>query len=336
MKKHYDAIIIGKGPAGISASLYLVRAKKDVLVIGKDFGSLEKAHSIDNYYGLEKPLSGIELAKQGVEQAKKLGVTVLTAEVTATEMLYPPHPKTNANFTVKVAKRTSENEASTEEIEFTSSLILIATGKERTGLKIPGFEEYKGHGISFCATCDGFFYKGKTLAVIGNGAFAANELNYLYNLTKDITLYTNGKQLEEGVKEMLPPDVPVNTDNIHSINGTAPASEGGIVCSIATAPDAKNGVEFACRNRPVQGIFIALGTAGAASFAAHLGLQTGEGPNSSSLVVKHDFKTNIPGIYAAGDSTGGFLQVSKAVSDGAIAGSAMVRELNKIKAQKKN
>jgi len=319
MNTIYDVIIIGKGPAGISASLYLARAKKKVLVIGKDFGSLEKTHLIENYYGLERPLSGIELAKRGVEQAEHLGVTVLSAEVTSIEGIYPPNKETGENFKV------------TATTEFTSKTLLIATGKERTGLRVPGFEEYKGRGISFCATCDGFFYKGKTLAVIGNGAFAASELNYLYNLTKDITLYTNGKELEKGVKEMLPPDVPVITDTIHAINGTAPAEDGGIVSGISTAPDAKNGVETACKFRPAQGIFVALGTAGATSFAAHLGLQTGTGSETGSLVVNNDFSTTLDGIYAAGDAIGGFLQIAKAVNDGAQAGSSIVKKLNKTK-----
>jgi len=317
MNTKYDVIIIGKGPAGISASLYLARAKKSVLIIGKDFGALAKAHLIENYYGFEQPIAGIDLAKQGVQQAENLGVTVLTDEVTSVEGLYPPNKETGENFKV------------TATTEFTAEAVIIATGKERTGLHVPGFEEYKGHGISFCATCDGFFYKGKTLAVIGNGAFAASELNYLYNLTKDITLYTNGTELEPGVKELLPPDVPVITENIHSINGTATADNAGIVSGLCTAPNAKNGVETACKFRPAQGIFIALGTAGAASFAAHLGLETGKGSNSSSLVVTEDFLTNIPGIYSAGDATGGFLQIAKAVNDGAQAGSAIVKALNK-------
>lgn len=328
MDTQYDVIIIGKGPAGISASLYLARAKKTVLVIGKDFGSLEKAHLIDNYYGLEQPISGIDLINRGIQQAERLGITVLTSEVTAVEALYPPNKETGENFKI-TATSIAQDDTDSDITEFSAKAVLIATGKERTGLRIPGFEEYKGHGISFCATCDGFFYKGKTLAVIGNGAFAAGELNYLYNLTKDITLYTNGKELEPGVKELLPADVPVITDIIHKIRGTDLAENNGVVSGLEIAPKAKDGVETACKFRTAQGIFVALGTAGAASFAAHLGLKTGEGPNNSSLVVDENFSTNIPGIYAAGDATGGLLQVAKAVSDGAIVAGAINKALNK-------
>ncbi|HZK20091.1 MAG TPA: NAD(P)/FAD-dependent oxidoreductase [Treponemataceae bacterium] len=326
--KKADVIIIGKGPAGISAAIYLARAKKSVIVIGKDFGSLEKAHSIDNYYGLEKSLTGLELAERGVSQAERLGVSIHTAEVTVIEPLYPSSSDTKEQFKVIAAEPGQNETTSTKTLEFTGQSLLIATGKERTGLRIPGFEDYKGKGISFCAACDGFFYKGKQLAVIGNGTFAATELNYLYNVTKDIRLFTNGKDLEEGVKELLPAEVPVIKDTITSIRGSSPSGDGGVVSGICTAPKNKNGDESTCKLYQVQGIFVALGTAGAASFAAHLGLQTREGTDSGSLLVNDDFSTAIPGIYSAGDATGGFLQIAKAVSDGAHAATSLIKYLN--------
>ncbi len=313
MKNRYDVIIIGKGPAGISASLYLARAKVKVLVLGKDFGALEKAHLIENYYGLEKPISGLDLALRGVEQARGLGVQVETAEVTGVSFSAEQDQMEQDSLLKPLRFEVSTG---TEDTYYASS-ILIAVGRQRKGLKVPGFDEYRGHGISFCAVCDGFFYKGKTIAVVGNGAFAAAEVSHLSHIASEVILFTDGKELEEEAKNLLPNDLTIVTNPIKAILGTSSAQEGGSVSSIQVDDN-----EFA-----VQGIFIAIGTAGSSDFAATLGLPLGEGSEADVLVTLDSGATVISGIYSAGDSTGGYMQVAKAVSDGAHAAKAIISEL---------
>ena len=161
-----DAIIIGKGPAGVSAAVYLKRAGLDVLIIGKDLGALEKSHKIENYYGFENPISGRELLENGVKQAQNLGIEIITDEVIDLAK--------EKDFIVKTTTQTYESKA-----------VLLATGKSRIKVDINGFDEFKGKGISFCVVCDGFFYRNKKVALIGNGDYAAAELHELQNITKD-------------------------------------------------------------------------------------------------------------------------------------------------------
>ena len=296
----HDAIIIGKGPAGISAAIYLARAGYRVLVIGKGIGALERAEKIENYYGFPESLSGQELALRGIAQAERLGVEVRSEEAVSVLM--------EDGFLVRTAP--SSGTSLLSETGYGAPVVLLATGKSRTTLNVPGFEEFRGKGISFCATCDGFFYRGKKLAVIGSGGYAASELSELLHFTSDITLFTDGKPLATG---SLPAGVAVVTERITGFTGTDRLS------GITTAGG---------ESCPVDGAFVAVGTAGAADFAAKMGLET----RDSDIVVDGDFRTNVPGIFAAGDCVGGYLQVAKAVSDGALAArsiSSFLKELGK-------
>lgn len=279
----YDSIIIGKGPAGISAAVYLVRGGMRTLVIGKSRGSLEKAEKIENYYGFHEPVTGAELVDRGLAQAERLGVEIVTEEAVSIGM--------EENFVVKTVGG-----------EYRARSVMLATGKSRFSLKVPGFEELRGRGISFCATCDAFFYRKKKLAVLGTGDYAASELRELLAVTSDITLFTNGEPLSSAA---FPANIPVVTAKIARFDGTERIS------GITTA----DGVAH-----PADGVFVALGTAGAADFAAKVGVEV----KGADIVVDGSFMTNIPGLFAAGDCTGGFLQIAKAVSDGAISAKSMM------------
>lgn len=271
----YDTTIIGKGPAGISAAVYLVRSGHSVLVLGKDAGALERAESIENYYGFPENVSGAELASRGIAQAERLGVDLRSEEVL--------HLNMDDLWTVKTIGG-----------EYSTKTILIATGKGRTRINVPGFEEFRGKGISFCVTCDGFFYRGKKLALLGAGSYAANEYSELCAFTETITLFTNG----EDVSGSFPENVSIVPDKITAFTGDDRVS------GITTADGTEHSVE---------GVFVALGTAGATSFAATVGVEL----SATNIVIDSTHMTNIPGVFAAGDCTGGFLQIAKAVSDGA-------------------
>ena len=286
----YDALIIGKGPAGISAAIYLTRAGYVALACGKDGGALERAEKIENYYGFPQAVSGPELVSFGIKQAERVGVAVRTCEIVGISV--------EDSFVVK-----------STEGELRARTILIATGKSRAALAVPGFEDFRGKGISFCATCDGFFYRKKRLAVIGSGDYAASELEELLPFTNSITLFTNGAAV---TSQRFPEEIARVTSPVVRFVGTDRLS------AIVTA----DGVEHA-----LDGAFVAIGTAGAADFAAKVGIAA----EGDDIVVDRDFMTNIPGLFAAGDCIGGFYQVAKAVSDGALAAKAMIAFLKKAK-----
>lgn len=190
----YDAIIIGGGPAGATAAIYLQRFKKDVLLIMKDEGALGKTKHIDNYYGFIDTIEGPELLEKGIKQAKRLGVKVVDDEVISIDN-FP-------NFKVKTING-----------EYTSKSLMMATGKNQVRLKAKNFNNFIGKGISYCAICDGFIYRNKKIGLVGNKEFMKEELEILKNFSEDITIFTNGMKL--GVEI----DKPVVTETIQEING---------------------------------------------------------------------------------------------------------------------
>ena len=156
----YDVIIIGSGPAGISAALYTQRGGLKTLIISKGSSSLEKAHKIQNYYGLVEEISGKELYKIGIEQAKRIGVEIIEDEVVQIS--------NEKNFKV-----------TTINAEYDATNVILATGINRKESTIKGIKEYEGKGISYCAVCDAFFFRGKDVAVIGDGNYAVHEAEIL-------------------------------------------------------------------------------------------------------------------------------------------------------------
>jgi len=172
-----DVVIIGAGPAGISAALYAKRANKNVLVIYNGESNLEKAEKIDNYYGFENGITGKELYDAGIRQAKNLGVEVKEEEVLNLEL-------TLDGFAVKTVDNVYE-----------AKTCIIATGNKKLRPNIDGILEFEGKGVSYCAICDGFFYRKKNVVVIGNGKFAVSEARDLENIVADVKILTDGKPM---------------------------------------------------------------------------------------------------------------------------------------------
>lgn len=190
----FDAIVVGGGPAGATAAIYLQRFKKHVLLIMKDQGALGKAQHIDNYYGIVDTISGPDLLKNGLDQARRLGVEIIEEEVLSIDN-YP-------HFSVKTTKG-----------EYKSKTLLLATGKHQIYLKAKHFQEFIGKGISYCAICDGFIYRDKKIGLVGNGPFMEEELEILKNFSQDITIFTNGLTLEVEV------DKPVVKEPLEALHG---------------------------------------------------------------------------------------------------------------------
>ncbi len=282
----YDVIIIGAGPAGVSAGLYAKRANKNVLILYYGTSNLEKATDIDNYYGFEKGISGKELYNNGIKQAENLKIDVRKEEVLNIE-------KINNDFIIK----TTEN-------EYNSKTVIIATGNKKLRPNIKGISEFEGKGISYCAICDGFFYRNKNVAVIGNGKFALNEASDLKQIVNNITILTDGLEMKEKT------DFNVNNKKIKEIHG-----ENKVTF-----------VEFEDSSKlEIDGIFIALGEAGGSSFAKKMGVMT----VGDNIKINEKMETNIPGLYSCGNATGGLLQVCKAVYEGAVAGLSAINFINR-------
>lgn len=282
-----NIVIIGSGPAGVSAALYAARAGVETTVLTKGPGALDRAELIQNYYGFAEPISGAELERRGIEGAKALGVQFVTTE--AVGLTY-------------MDKLTVETLAG----DFPADAVILATGASRAAPHIPGLAGLEGHGVSYCATCDAFFYRGKDVAVLGSGEYALHEVQALLPVVKSVTLLTNGSPLTAS----FPPEVTVCPEKVNAILG-----EGRV-----------SGVELSGgKTVALSGVFVALGVAGSTALARKLGAEV----NGNRILVDEHMQTTLPGLYAAGDCTGGLLQVAKAVYEGALAGTEAAKALRK-------
>ncbi len=295
----FDLIVIGAGPAGISAGIYARRAGFNVLIVHNGALALEKAHRIDNYYGFPDGISGTELYANGIKQAQNLGITVVQAEVT--------HVEINSDLTF-CAKTTGG--------EYSAKSLVLATGNKKLRPSIRNLTELEGKGVSYCAVCDAFFYRKKNVCVVGNGEFALSEARVLQNVASSVTILTNGENsetLKSSLKSKSSSPIAIDERKIEEVNAD---STTGKVSGLTF----KDGTTL-----KTDGIFIALGEAGAADFAKKIGILL-EGEN-----IKTDSKmrTNVPGIFACGNATGGLLQVNKAAYEGALAGLSAVEFLKK-------
>lgn len=282
-----NIVIIGSGPAGVSAALYAARAGVETTVLTKGPGALDRAELIQNYYGFAEPISGAELERRGIEGAKALGVQFVTTE--AVGLTY-------------MDKLTVETLAG----DFPADAVILATGASRAAPHIPGLAGLEGHGISYCATCDAFFYRGKDVAVLGSGEYALHEVQALLPVVKSVTLLTNGSPLTAS----FPPEVTVCPEKVNAILGEERVS----------------GVELSGgKTVALSGVFVALGVAGQRGAARKLGAEV----DGNRILVDEHMQTTLPGLYAAGDCTGGLLQVAKAVYEGALAGTEAAKALRK-------
>lgn len=269
-------LIVGGGPAGLGAAIYAARANVQTTVLYKDGGALEKTDKIENYFGFTDVISGPDLLARGRAQAARLGAQLVQTEVTGIEYA-------EKGFSVKTTAGA-----------YAADAIILATGAPRATPPIAGVREFEGRGVSYCAICDAFFYRGKAVAVLGEGEYALEEARTLLPVAASVTLLTNGASAPAN----LPDGLLVDTRKVAAVEGDDK------VARVLFA----DGEPIA-----VDGVFIAYGTAGSGDFARKLGAQV----EGNKIQVSADLSTAVPGLFAAGDCTGGLLQVAKAVSDGA-------------------
>lgn len=277
-------IIIGAGPAGISASLYAKRGNIDTTIIHHHKTGMDKAHLIDNYYGLPN-ISGKKLYEIGIAQAQELGVNIIEDEIIGIEF--------NDGYQLSGQNATYHADA-----------VIIASGAYRNSPTIKKIKDFEGKGVSYCATCDGFFYRNKNIGVIGNGAYAYHEASYLKNISPNVSIFLNGKEIEDQrLKEFT-----IIPNKIKEIDGDDYLNK-----LILDNDDIHN----------IDGLFIALGSIGSVDIAKKLGIES----DNNRIIVDENMRTNIPGIYACGDCTKGMLQISKAVYEGALAATDAIKYL---------
>lgn len=292
--KLYDVIIIGAGPAGISASLYLKRASKDVLVFYSGESNLEKAVKIDNFYGFKDGITGKELYDAGISQATNLGIELKKENII----------EISVNNKTFIVKSLVDNEEKT----YQAKKVILATGNKKLKPNIEGIDEYEGKGISYCAICDGFFYRNRNVIVIGDSDYAAKEAKVLENITDKIKIVTNSTEYTGNIEY---------AKGIEIINKKIVRVLGE---ETVTGVELSDGTKLLC-----DGIFIAIGDAGAVDFAKRIGIAL----DKDMIKVDDKMQTSVAGIYACGNATRPPYQIAKAVYEGMTAALNIIEELNK-------
>ena len=294
----YDIIIIGAGPAGLTAALYARRANKKVLILeAKSYGGqIINAHKVENYPGIAS-ISGFDLATNMYNQVKDLG-----AEIRFETALH-------------ISK---DKEVTTNKDTYKAKAIILSTGAENRRLNIPKEEEFVGKGISYCATCDGNFYKNKTVAVVGGGNTALEDAIYLSDIAKKVYLihrreeFRGEKKYSKELKEKSNVELILNS-NVTKLNGK------NFIESIEVTDNEENS-----RTLEVNGVFIAVGQSPKNEIFADL-----ININKLGYIESDDgVHTNVEGIYVAGDTRVKTLrQLTTAVSDGSVAATTAIKEM---------
>lgn len=304
----HDLIIIGAGPAGLGASVYASRYKLDHIVIGEEIGGqVMEAAKIENWPG-EDSIKGVDLMERFRKQAENLGATIIRSGVDNVE-------KTEKGFSIL----TNEGQ------KYESLAIIFALGMKPRKMNIPNENNFIGKGVSYCATCDAMFFRGKDVVVVGGGDSAATAALHLSEFAKSVKLlHKEGKKKFEPLWEQKMKDtgkISVDSfENILEIVGTAKVE--GI---------AYETVNKEKKELPVQGVFIEIGSTPGVVIAKELGIETDE---NDYILVKQDQSTNIENAYAAGDVTTGsnkFRQIITAVAEGAVASASVYKKIKMIK-----
>ena len=289
----YDIIIIGSGPAGLSAAIYAQRACLDTIVIEKNGisgGQVLNTWEVDNYPGFPG-VTGFELSRQFREHANKLGARVVQDEVVQVEL--------SGNVKKVVC----------EEETYEARCVILASGAHHRTLEVPGEEELRGAGVSYCATCDGAFFRGRTVAVVGGGDAALEDAIFLARMCEKVYIVhrrdklRGAKRLQERLQAL---------ENVEFVwNSETAAIEGNGQVEALRLRQTKTGEE---RRLDVDGVFIAVGIAPESElYAGQLELD-----EQGYIRADESGQTSVPGVFAAGDvRTKALRQILTAASDGA-------------------
>jgi thioredoxin reductase (NADPH) len=295
VKGVYDLVVLGTGPAGMAAAIYAGRYDLKTLVIGKEVGGMTNlAGEIENYPGFIG--SGIDLMKKFEEQAKMFGAEFLNGNIDKLE-------KSKEGFRVEVGGK-----------EYAAKAVISGLGSEHRKLGIPGEDEFLGKGVSYCATCDGNFFRGKTVAVVGGSDSAAKAAIYLSSICKKVYVSYRKERMRAEPINLAKVE---EAKNIEIVYNTKPVEIVGEAKVSGLKLEATDGGENKVLD--VDGVFIEIGSTPITQIVEGLGVELEKG----YIKVDKEGRTNVAGLFAAGDGTNNpFKQAITAAADGSLAAKA--------------
>lgn len=300
----YDIIIVGAGPGGLTAGIYAGRQGTKTLILDKNLagGIGREVPEMENYPGFDL-VSGLELAEKMKDQCVK------NVEL---------HENEGVNIIEKIEDNDYNFKVESDEHSYLTKTVIIATGSSHQQLNIPGEEEFKGRGVSYCATCDGMFFAGKDIAMVGGGNSALQEAVFLSNLGCNVTVihrreefraeqYLQDKLKEKGIKTIM--------------NATVEEIKGDMLVNSITIKDKESGE---LKDLEVNGVFISVGYKPHTKLAEELGVDLDK---NNQIITDKNQKTNINYVYSAGDVCGGVKQWVVACGEGAIAATSAYKDI---------
>jgi len=290
----YDVIVIGGGPGGYTAALYTARAGLRTLVLERLYagGQMAQTQQIDNYPGFPEGIDGITLGMQMQAGAQRFGVETINAEV------------------LSVTLNTPVKTVTTSDGSFQAPVVIIATGADHRHLGIQGEEELTGRGVAYCAACDGMFYRGKTVAVVGGGNSAAADAALLARVAKKVYLIHRRSSLRASRVYHQPLQDTENLEFIWNSRVTELLGDGQLTAVTVTDNEGQS------RTLELDGLFISIGRSPAtALFRGQLALD-----EAGYILADETTRTSLPGVFAVGDvRTKAVRQIVTATADGAAA-----------------
>jgi len=298
----YDLIVIGTGPGGYGAALYAARYKMNVLVVGDQEGGMAAtAHSVENYLGIES-IPGPQFMADCRKQVENLGVEIVNQHAKSLQ-------KTAEGFLINLDNGRS----------YEGKTLALALGTEKRKLNIKGEQEFLGKGVSYCATCDGFFFKDKIVAVVGGSDSAVTAALHLADVAKQVYIVYRGIQLRSE---------PIWNDELNRRENITQILETNILEIQGENNVEKITLDNEFKNRKelnLDGVFIEIGSVPMVSLLSNLGVKLDE---TNHIIVKDDMRTNVPGVYGVGDITTAsskFKQIITAAAEGSIAATSAYR-----------
>ncbi len=313
----HDVIMIGAGPAALTAAIYTTREDLDTVLFERGVigGLAAITDRIDNFPGFPEGVPGLEFADKMRQQAERFGARIELGEVT----------KIQADVKA-VVDDGKYKRLETTEGEFLAKAVLIATGSDYRKLGIPGEKEYYAHGVHYCATCDGAFYRDKKIVVVGGGNSAVQELLFLARFASSIDLLVRSDHLR--ASDVLQEDLAKSADKIkvhfNTTTDEVVGENGKVVKVVGTDKTTGTKVDF-----PTDGVFIFVGLVPNTQFLAGSKIDLDD---QGFIKVNDKFATSIPGVFAAGDvRQGAMMQVVGATGDGAAAALSISEYLDELK-----